>query len=247
MGNMPVIYMSFVRPTPGADAEMIERRRRWTTEVYIPMNMKITGVTGYDTYRILKESPEYPSSGSIGHYENPKAWEDSEKSPERIAVREEHDAWEKRGVREGIWAAAYELERSFRKESGSSGDRADTKIENAPIMHLEAYRPTPEEQEKYVKWLSNFGYEFVPLFMKLAGLKGYDFFKDTGHEVMGEVRETEYPAYLSIQYFENLKSFEDYTKSKELVIFQKALRNVFPRGLNYKWYVQYQLAQSWRK
>lgn len=35
--------------------------------------------------------------------------------------------------------------------------------------------------------------------------------------------------------------------SRELVIFQKFLKTVFPRGLIYKWDVQYQLAKSWRK
>jgi hypothetical protein len=60
-------------------------------------------------------------------------------------------------------------------------------------------------------------------------------------------RERECPSNLSIMYFENLKSYEAYTKSQELVIYQKALRTVFPAGLNYKWYVQYQLDRNWRK
>jgi hypothetical protein len=44
-----------------------------------------------------------------------------------------------------------------------------------------------------------------------------------------------------------MDSFENYRKSPELVAFQKAIRNVFPNGLSLKWYVQYQLMQSWRK
>ena len=48
-------------------------------------------------------------------------------------------------------------------------------------------------------------------------------------------------------YFGDIKSFETYAKSAALVAFNKALRTVFPYGLNYKWYVEYQLVKSWRK
>jgi hypothetical protein len=46
-----------------------------------------------------------------------------------------------------------------------------TKIENAPVMLLQGFRLSTEEQEKYSRWLSENGYVFIPLFLRLPGLK----------------------------------------------------------------------------
>lgn len=247
MENRPLITLTFVSGSPGVDAELYERFMQWVDEVYIPIGMKSSDITGTDRCQIVKESPEYPQAGTIRHCANFEAWERYQKLPEREAIRGDLSAWENRGVQETIWSAGYELERSFRSIPRLQENRADTKIDNAPIMHLEGYRLSAEEQEKYGKWLSDYGYNvFIPLFIRLPGFKGYDFFKDKGLK-RRETREVEYPSNLSIFYFENLKAYEDYKKSQELVIFQKALRTVFPRGLKYKWYVQYQLVKSWRK
>ena len=197
MGNAPVMNMSFINYAPGVETEVRERYQHWVREVYVPIGMKNAGRTGTESYQILKESPEYPQFGSIVHYENLKALQTSQNNPESIAIMEDRDTWNKRGVREGIWSASYELVKGFRSEPRLQGSKTDTRIENAPIMHIEAFRLPIEEQEKYFKWFSKFGYDFVPLFVKLAGLKGYDFFKDTGFKSL-EARETEYPAYLSI-------------------------------------------------
>jgi hypothetical protein len=64
---------------------------------------------------------------------------------------------------------------------------------------------------------------------------------------MVEVREWEYPDYISIIYFDDLAAFENYQSSPELIAFKKAICNIFPNGLNYRLYVQYQLVKSWRK
>jgi heme-degrading monooxygenase HmoA len=83
--------------------------------------------------------------------------------------------------------------------------------------------------------------------MKLPGLMGYDWYEDTKLRRTKEIRELNYPEYLSIIYFENLKAFEDFEKSPELVALQKSMRSVFPRGLNLQWHVQYELIKSFRK
>jgi hypothetical protein len=106
---------------------------------------------------------------------------------------------------------------------------------------------TLEQQEKYNKWFNEYGRVFVLLFMKTCGLKGYDYLKYSGFTSQTQARETDYPPYLSLFYFEDQKAFEHFEESHELVRFQSALRNIFPLGLNYKWYVQYQLVKSWRK
>jgi hypothetical protein len=212
------------------------------------MYLKIPGVTGIDRHEISRRSPQYPEIGTFFHIESLTASENVSKAPEALAIGRDLIDWEKRRVREYFWMALYQLIGSYRSESASSGNKEDMKIENAPFMHIEAYSLSPEEQDKYYSWFCEYGLNgFIPLFVKLPGLKGYDFLKGKGVKTRLAVRESEYPAYLSIIYFENIQAFENFENSKELAMFQKIMRNVFPHGLNYKWYAQYKLVQSWRK
>jgi len=247
--NAPVITLRFISIVPGANIEAWERFNKWFAEVYGPMLfMKTRGATGNDFYRLIGDTPEYPQMGSFSHRENLSLWKAATETTEIVSVQNEFIAWEKRGVIESIWSAVYELIKSYRSDPALSGQKEDTRIENAPIMHLEAYRLSPENQGKYFNWFAEFGCKiFIPLFLRSPGLKGYDWFKFTGLARSKEVRDLEYPAYLSVVYFENIKSFEDFTKSPEQVAFQKALRTGFPRGLKYEWYVQYELTNSLRK
>jgi hypothetical protein len=66
-----------------------------------------------------------------------------------------------------IWYPAYSLIKSFRSKPNYSNHN-QALIENAPVMYLEAYRTSPEEQEKYYKWFNEYGCNiFMPLFMKM--------------------------------------------------------------------------------
>ena len=245
MANSTLINLTFEQGVPGADEAAVKRYYNWADEVYNPMLQQVNGVMGADRYRIIRETPEYPPEGSIRHHENFDTWGAYEQTQQGSAIRGEMESWVKRRVMEFVWSAAYELINSFSLES--LGNK-DTRIENAPIMHLEAYRLSPGEQEKYVTWFNEYGaWIFIPLFLRLPGLKRYDWFKDTGRRRRTFTRESEYPPYLFILYFNDIKSFESFTKSPELTAFNQALRTVFPYGLNYKWYVQYQLTKSWRK
>ena len=249
MENAPVINLSSRSPAPGADAAVYERYVKWGNEVYAPLQMKIPEVTGQDTYQITRENPEYGSRAGISHRKNLRDWKAARESSEIKAIMGELASWTERGITDQIYGAAYALIKSFRGKPVFSSDNQDTRIENAPIMHLEAYRLSAEEQEKYLEWFNDFGCPvFMPLFLKLPGLAGYDWYKDTG--LRGGIREEkgwEYPEYLSIIYFENLKAYEDFVKSPELAGFQKSIRSVIPRRLGYIWYVQYQLQKSLRK
>lgn len=86
--------------------------------------------------------------------------------------------------------------------------------------------------------------------MKLPGLKEYGLYRivDVRLPEMYRVKDNSvHPRWLSILHFENMKAFEDYEKSRELAAMRGALRAPFPAGLDYKWYVQYELMRSWRK
>ncbi len=248
MENRPAISFSGYRPAPGVDSDVYSRFQNWMTEVYTPLHMTIPGVTGIDQYVIVKENPEYPSVLHMRHFENIKIYEDSFTNPERIAVANELTAWIKRRVMVYVWACRFELIRSLRNERAREQGKEDTKIENAPILHIEGYQFRKEDQEKYANWLNDYALSsFVPLIMRLPGIKGYDCYKNIAIKGLVEAREWEYPDFISALYFEDMATFDNYSKSPELLAFQKAILNIFPNGLNLKWYVQYQLVKNWRK
>lgn len=247
MENAPVITLMGGNPYPGVDPEVYARFQKWSQEVNVPLLMKVRAPLGMNNYQLIREGQEYPYRITIGHFENLPAWKKTLKNPDSNAVTDDIRYWEQRHVHDYIWSAVYQLVKSFSSETYSLGSQPDTRVENATIIYLEAFRLTVEEQDKYNKWLNDYGFNIIPLFTRLPGLRKYDYFKHIGFAYRSDIRETEYPAYLSLVYFEDLAAFENYEKSPELVTFRKTMRNVFPHGLNYKWYAQYQLTQSWRK
>jgi heme-degrading monooxygenase HmoA len=248
MENAPVISINAFSPAPGADSEVYERYEKWALEVYGPLTLKIPEALGIDYYKIVKENTEYPFNVVLAHYRNIKDCSAYASSGEGTAIQQELRSWEERGILEMVWYPVYSLLKGFRSKPRPSSGYETTMIENAPILYFEAFRLSQEEQEKYYKWFNDYGCNiFMPLIMKLPGLLGYDWYEDTGLRRRQDIRELEYPKYLSIIYFENIESYEAYEKSPELAALQKSMRNVFPRGLNLKWHVQYQLEKSWRK
>jgi heme-degrading monooxygenase HmoA len=250
MENAPILSIWGSCLFPGADPDARARYINWIRNVYMPELIKTPGGLGIDLYHIVRESPEqYPSNISVSHLENILAVENALfKIPENINILRDVYSWQKRGINEAVWGTNYILIKGFRNTLTLPSSKQDTRIENAPVIHLEAYRLSSGDADNYNKWFIDYAFNiFIPLFMKLPGIKGYDYLKDTGVRYPTELRESEYPTYLSVVYFENLEAFENYEKSSELATLRKNLRNIFPQGLNYKWFVQYQLVQSWRK
>lgn len=52
--------------------------------------------------------------------------------------------------------------------------------------------------------------------------------------------------YFSTVYLAKFKYFENFEKSNEFDIFTGTLPDIFPYGLDYKWYVQYQIIRSYK-
>jgi hypothetical protein len=244
-----VINFAGTSPAPGVDGATWERYSKWVGEVYYPLvYMKSSSVRGIDRYRIIKENPEYSSTMTVLHYPDFAARVSHGNDPERNAVREEFDTWVRRRVIDYLWSQTYALTSGFRGDQAGINPRPDTMIDNPSFLHVEGYRLAPEEQPKYDRWLEESGINvFMPLFLQLPGLKGYDFYRNTNRKDDRVLREWEYPHSLSLVYFADADSFEHYQNSRELVAYQKSLRSVFPCGLSLKWYVQYRLLKTWRK
>lgn len=58
---------------------------------------------------------------------------------------------------------------------------------------------------------------------------------------------TEFPQDLSITYFDNMRAYQNFLKSKELEAYQKTIATAFPDGINYKWDIAFRLARRWSK
>jgi hypothetical protein len=249
MENTPTIRIQAIR----VQSEYQERIRNWTMEVYYPLMMTVPGMIGVDYYQIVKENPQYLRTLSINYYANRAAMLGVRSDPKaRDVLRDTNTTWASRS--EMVWWVAYQLIRNFRNEEANSRESAVMNVENAPIMHIEDYALSKDDQEKYETWFKKWGYElYIPLLMKLPGLKEYSWYRLINVESTGlpdyykTKRAVEYPLYLSILHFENVSAYENYEKSIELAGFREAMKFPFPGGLDFKWYVQYQLVKSWRK
>lgn len=249
MENRPVISITAMSRAPGADKDAFERFQQWGTEVYTRISVKLPEVIGTDGYRITKINPEYPETITIGHYKSLKDRLAYVSSSQHSDIVKEFTSWTQRHIIEQIWSTNYVLLKSFRAKRDNSIFIPDTLIENAPILHMEAFRVSQEEGEKYFNWFGNFGCDvFMPLLLKLPGLVGYDWYQNIAEYNRKEnLREVDYPKYLSMIYFEDLNPYDNFIKSPERESLEKSMRSIFPFGLKYEWHVQYQLFDSQRK
>ena len=240
MGNRPVIVIAATNLPPQEE----ERYYKWVEEGYYPLILKSPWATGFDRYRIVNESPDYPKTVRIRHFTDMDGFDNTERSPEWDSIRKDQVIWH----REVIWQGIYEMVKSFSYGSFISDVKQISVVDDAPILNLAAFNLDHENAEKYFTWLIELGQRvYVPILMKVAGLKAMKFYRWTGRVGEQEIKEPGYPRYVSLIYFDSLKSYEGYAESPELVAFREALKIPFPGGLDYKWNVQYELTRSWRK
>jgi len=247
MENAPIITINAFNLPP----EIEEKYNNWSNEAYCPNLVKLTPITEIARYKIIKKNPSYPDYFSLWHQPNLEAV--FHRHETQFFTDFAKDIVATFSKVEWVWRRSYALMRSFRNLQGSTKQVDVTTIEDAPFILLEAYRLTPEEEEKYVEWHSRYANRiYIPLLMKISGVKGFDRYRYAGKArssitaSLGE-RESNYPPYFHIVYFENEKSFENYENSPELASYKKAMKSDISDKLIPQWYVQYQLWKSWRK
>ena len=246
MENKPIISVVAYSVQP----EYRERYLKWQYETILPLLLKSPHPRGADTYSILKASPQYNLTMSILRFESMKGLQNFREGPEfAAAMKDMETTWTGRGGR-AIWSALYELTENFTNIRVPYREPKADVPEAANVVHLEGYTLPPEEDERYNAWFAKWGREvYVPLLLKLPGLKEYAWYKFVrpGSPPFSLRSPVEYPTHLSIIGFENAEAYENYEKSLELGAFRAAVNTLIPSGLDYKWYVQYQLVRSWRK
>jgi hypothetical protein len=150
--------------------------------------------------------------------------------------------------REFIWMGLFKLNRTFLSSSHVPEEKPTLFIENSPIISLLGFKISNEATDDFDNWLNEWAFKaYIPILMKLPGLKAAKFYAFTGRSAQKEAKDPDYPQSLIIFYFEELKAYDNFESSPELAVFRKALKSDFPSGVSIRWNVQYQLVKSFRK
>jgi hypothetical protein len=230
-------------------AERRERYFKWSEAVYIPFRLKNPGMMEYSRYQIIEKNPDYPEGLTLQHFTNQTAYNFRLQNPENVDVtRDMRTGW---GT-EWLWYGLYRLLKTARRDTALPGKpNAATQIVNAPLLHIETLDLDPKEYDKYARWFNNSGAEiFASLFMETTGMMGWDFCEFTGvtdEKYPDLFKVKTYPKYLLLSYFPSPEDFAGFEKSPSLAAFKRAVKQILPEGVFYKWYVQYQAWETHRR
>jgi hypothetical protein len=232
--------------------EYEERYLKWTLEVYYPLLITIPEFEEISFYQTIRKNPEYANCLSILQYPDLDAQLKVRTNKKYLDIAKDLEAvWVSR--MENVWFAPYEQTMSFNKEDDNPGAKPFSESTNLPLIHLEGYSLSNEEQEEFETWFNKWGKQvYVPLLMKSTGLKKFVQCKLVDLTTAGLnnyqiTRTVKYPSILSIMTFDDIESFQKYESSLELAAYNGALQTLFPFSIKCQWYVQYQLVKSWRK
>jgi hypothetical protein len=104
------------------------------------------------------------------------------------------------------------------------------------------------EKEEFEAWFREWGNRiYLPILMKLPGLKAINCFTFTGRSSQPEIKDPGYPDFLSLWYFDTPGAFRNFEKSPELAAFFKALKADFPEKIRLKWHARYELYKTYRR
>jgi hypothetical protein len=242
MENIPlVVLIGYNLP-----AEIEEKYNNWTSAAYLPNLVKNTPVIRVDRYHIIKKDPVYPDYFALWHLPNIKDRYAMIDSKFRADLHEDLRATFNKV--EYIWITDYLLMKSFRTLFASNSEIEHTTIDNVSFVHIESLHLTHEEEFKYIEWSVKYGNQiYIPLLMKMPGIMGFDRYRNAGIAPIRTVhtpKESDYPSYLHIIYFENDEAFKQFENSPELVSYQRAFKSEVSNNPVSQWYVQYQLVNS---
>jgi hypothetical protein len=240
MENTPVINVAAAK----APFSEEERYRKWLYEAYYPLLIRYHLLSGLDVYTITKENGDYPTHMSIYHYTGFSEWENHINSTVwQDILKDVHTTFH----RDIIWMGVYQIISSFHNISLRPEEKAITLVEDATILHVSGFKLSIEK-EKFNEWFKGKGSRiYMPILMKVPGLKAVNSYSFTNRSTEPEVRDPGYPELLFFWYFDSLKSFHDFEESPELAAFNESIKSTFSDGLTPRWYVQYELFKSFRR
>jgi hypothetical protein len=211
--------------------------------------MKLPGIRGVDSYKIIKKNFEVPDRLLIYHGDSLENRKKRAVSPDGIAiVRDRQITF---GMVEQFYSSIYELSRTFKNGERSAELSKETIVSDASIIHIEGYEIPAEQYEKYedwfIKWASRV---YVPLLLEIPGVKACNFFRlvdfrDPRYDNLHFI-ESKMPRYVSITYFQDSASVEEFNLSIKFAAFRHAMEVEFSGNLKTLWNTEYQLISSHR-
>jgi hypothetical protein len=222
MENKPIITISGRNVPPAIE----EKYDNWTEGAYIPLYMKLPGVRGIDSYKIIRKNFETPARLLIYHSDNLESRKKRAVSADGVAiVRDRQITF---GRVENFFSNTYELMRTFKK------DEISAKVNNDTI-------------DWFNRWASRV---YVPLLLEIPGVKACNFFgfvdfKDPRYENVRFVY-SKMPHYVSVTYFKDTASAEEFNLSKQLAAYRHDMELEFSGNLKTVWNTEYQLFSSHR-
>jgi hypothetical protein len=112
-------------------------------------------------------------------------------------------------------------------------------MENRPVISIVSRYFLPGQEGKHNEYYEKWFFEaYVPFLSESAGLRAAERYRI--------VKENpDYPKYMQIWYFNNLKEHQMFEKSEEFQAILSAMDANFP-GTDFRWWVQYWVADSWQ-
>ena len=241
MPNYP--YMNF--GCTSFSFEIEERYNNWYNEVYSPeIFMKAEGVRERRRYKELESIGKNAQYISIAYNENERHLRNNLASEGRRIYDADRDKTFA-GKFELIWRAQYELIKYVVKDPS-------IKVKPHPegtVLHIEAYKMPPEDEERYITWLSRFGYDsYLQLLMKSTGLIEYSHHKLVpikDQKATAPIKDPDNPRYLSLFHFHDAEDYHAFIDSLEFTLFRERIKSGFQAEI--RWSGGYQIVKIWRK
>jgi hypothetical protein len=230
-------------------AQVSENYWKWSKASHSPMLMSSNSVLCIEHSFPLEDKKTNIIINHFQYFENYFAYL---RSPERAAHVKDNEIT-LGDQRENPWRALYFVVRSFKGTQFTALDKGaiidkttylkEFTEENAPAVAIKGLRLSQDEWEKYDAWMNEWGYDiYLPVLLKSPGIIEYtrcwlsnvNRGGDSSMPKPSHSINTEFPEDLSIMYFENMRAYQNFCKSKELAAFEKNLATTFPGGLKYK-------------
>jgi hypothetical protein len=211
--------------------------------------MKLPGVKGINSYKIIRKNFEVPGHLHIYHRDNLENRKKTAISPDGIAiVRDRQTTF---GMVEQFYSNVYELLRSFKKNESSAAVNNETMVNDGPVIHIEGYEIPSDKYEKFEGWFNRWATRvYVPLLLEIPGVNACSFFKlvDYKDPRYDNIRYIvlEMPRYMSITYMKDIASVEECNSSNKFAAFRHAMELEFPSSLKTIWNTEYQQFSSHR-
>lgn len=226
--DTPAVFLVGTQPPP----ELDDKFNKWYNGTHVPMLLKSNHLLGVTRYRLSPATQgEYPAYLAIYLFKDRKGFEAWGSGPEMLAAREERKQSWKGGKDdfETKWRVLYEPLKRWSKD----------KPEKMPFVFVVGTQPSPEMDDKYNNWYNG---THIPQLLPCEHLRGA-----TRYKILPGT-QGEYPAYIALYDFRNLKGFEAWYSGPEVKAASDNRKDTWAdKDFEVKWLALYEPLKTWSK